>query len=65
MHPIHIGEIQLDGNLGTDRAAKSTFTIKVNGYIIPNTVNKDMATARSKFYTTSQVVFTFETTGSI
>ena len=50
---------------GTDRAAKSTFTIKVNGYIIPNTVNKDMATARSKFYTKSQVVFTMETAGNI
>jgi hypothetical protein len=50
---------------GTDRAAKSTFTIKVNGYIIPNTVNKDMATARSKFYTKSQVIFTMETTGSL
>jgi len=50
---------------GTDRAAKSTFTIKVNGYIIPNTVNKDIATARSKFYTTSQLVFTTETTGSL
>jgi hypothetical protein len=50
---------------GTDRAAKSTFTIKVNGYIIPNTVNKDMAVARSKFYTKSQVVFTMETTGSL
>ena len=50
---------------GTDRAAKSTFTIKVNGYIIPNSVNKDMATARSKFYTKSQVVFTMETATSI
>jgi hypothetical protein len=50
---------------GTDRAAKSTFTIKVNGYIIPNTVNKDLATARSKFYTTSQVIFDIETTGSL
>ena len=49
----------------TDRAAKSTFTIKVNGYIISNTVNKDMATARSKFYTKSQVVFTLETATSI
>jgi hypothetical protein len=45
---------------GTDRAAKSSFTIKVNGYIIPNTVNKDLATARSKFYTKSQVVFDLE-----
>jgi len=52
-------------NEGEDRAAKSTFNIKVNGYIIPNTVNKEMATARSKFYTKSQVLFTFETTGSI
>jgi hypothetical protein len=50
---------------GTDRAAKSTFTIKVNGYIIPNTVNKDMATARSKFYTKSQVIFTLETTSDV
>jgi hypothetical protein len=49
----------------SERAAKSTFTIKVNGYIIPNTVNKTMATARSKFYTKSQVVFTMETTDDI
>jgi len=49
----------------TDRAAKSTFTIKVNGYIIPNTVNKAMATARSKFYTKSQILFNYETTGSV
>jgi len=50
---------------GVDRAAKTSFNIKVNGYIIPNTVNKDMATARSKFYTKSQVIFTMDTTGSI
>jgi hypothetical protein len=49
----------------TDRAAKSTFTIKVHGYILPNSVNKAMATARSKFYTKSQVVFTLETATSI
>ena len=49
----------------TERAARSTFNIKVNGYIIPNTVNKTLATARSKFYTTSQVVFTMETATSV
>jgi len=49
----------------SERAAKSTFTIKVNGYILPNTVNKAMATARSKFYTKSQVVFTMETATSV
>ena len=45
---------------GTDRAAKSTFNIILNGYIIPDSVNKDLATARSKFYTKSQVVFDLE-----
>ena len=50
---------------GVDRAAKSSFTLKVNGYIIPNTVNKDMATVRSKFFTKSQIVFTLETTSDI
>jgi hypothetical protein len=45
---------------GTDKIAKSTFNLKLYGYIIPNTVNKDMATARSKFYTKSQVIFDLE-----
>jgi len=52
-------------NEGEDRAAKTTFNIKVNGYIIPNTVNADMAAISNKFYTKSQVVFTMETTGSL
>lgn len=50
---------------GNDRAAKSSFTLKVNGYIIPNTVNKDMAVVRSKFFTKSQIIFTLETTSDI
>ena len=52
-------------NEGEDRAAKTSFSMKVNGYIVPSTVNADMAAISSKFYTKSQVVFTFETTGSI
>jgi hypothetical protein len=52
-------------NEGEDRAAKTTFSMKVNGYIVPTTVNAEMAAISSKFYTKSQVVFTFETTGSI
>jgi len=50
---------------GTDRAAKSTFTIKVNGYIIPTTVNAEMAAISNKFYTKSQIIFDYETTGSL
>jgi hypothetical protein len=50
---------------GSDRVAKSTFNIKVNGYIIPDTVNKDLATVRSKYYTKSQVIFNLETVSTI
>ena len=49
----------------TDRATKSSFNIKLHGYLIPDSVNKDLASARSKFYTKSQVVFDYETTGSL
>jgi len=52
-------------NEGEDRAAKTTFNIKVNGYIIPNTVNADMAAISNKFYTKSQIVFTMETTSDV
>jgi hypothetical protein len=46
---------------GEDRAARSSFNIKLFGYILPNTINKDLAVARSKFYTKSQIVFNLET----
>jgi hypothetical protein len=45
---------------GTDRAAKTSFDIKLGGYIIPDTINKDLAAARSKFYTKAQIVFDME-----
>jgi hypothetical protein len=45
---------------GEDRAARSTFNLVLNGYILPDTVNKDLAVARNKFYTTSQVIFDLE-----
>jgi hypothetical protein len=48
----------------TDRAAKSSFTIKVQGYIIPNTVNKKLANA-TKNYGYSQILFGMETAGNI
>jgi hypothetical protein len=49
---------------GADRAAKTTFDIKLNGYIIPDTVNRDLAATRSKFYTKSQIVFDMEVVDS-
>ena len=48
---------------GEDRAVKSTFNVTLNGYLIPDTVNKKLANA-SKYYGTSKVVFGLETTDS-
>jgi hypothetical protein len=49
--------IESDG----DRAAKTSFNITLNGYIIPDTINKELANS-DMFYATSQVVFGLETT---
>lgn len=43
------------------RAVKTTFNITLQGYIIPDVINKQIASANS-YYSTSQVVFNFETT---
>jgi len=45
------------------RAVKSTFNIVLNGYIIPDTINKQIANA-DMYYGTSQLIFNFETTTS-
>jgi hypothetical protein len=44
-----------------DRAAKTSFTFTVNGYIIPDSVNKELANMDG-FYSKSQVIFDLETT---
>jgi hypothetical protein len=49
--------IESDG----DRAAKTTFNITLNGYIIPDSINKELANS-DMVYSTSQVVFGLETT---
>ena len=38
-----------------ERVVRSTFNIKLNGYIVPNTIQKDL-TVISKFSNTSQVL---------
>jgi len=48
-------------NTTDGRAVRSTFNIVLNGYIIPDTINKQIANA-DMYYGTSQVVFNFETT---
>jgi hypothetical protein len=43
-----------------DRIVKSTFNIKLNGYIVPDTIQKDMS-ALKKLPSLSKVTFTMET----
>jgi hypothetical protein len=44
-----------------DRIAKTTFSITLNGYIIPDSINKELANS-DMFYSKSQIVFGLETT---
>lgn len=48
-----------------DRGVKSTFDITLNGYIIPNTINKELAQIQTKIYDRVKVVFTTETVSKI
>ena len=45
---------------GTDRAAKTTFTMTLNGYLVSDTVNKQLANT-DMFYSPSQLIFGLET----
>ena len=51
-------------NTGEDRAATTTVTLKVNGYLIPDSVNKTLA-SKGISYSTSQVVFGLEVVGDV
>lgn len=47
---------------GDDRTTRTNFTISLNGYIIPDTVNRDISYPK-KFLSKAQVIFTLETEG--
>jgi len=48
---------------GEDRTTRTTFTIILNGYIIPDTVNRDISYPK-KFLSKAQVIFNLETDDS-
>lgn len=48
-------------NQGEDRAIKTNFNIILNGYLIPDVINKDLVDI-NKLYSKSRIIFTFETT---
>ena len=49
---------------GQDRGVKTTFSIKLNGYIITDTINKEMANLK-KWSSKSQLLFSTETATSV
>jgi hypothetical protein len=51
-------------NENSERVVRSTFTVKMNGYIVPDVIQKDV-TAISKFNNKTKTTLFFETTGSI
>jgi len=51
-------------NTGEDRVATTTLTLKVNGYLIPDTVNKTLSDSHLH-YSPAQVVFGIETVGDV
>ncbi len=51
----------VETNDGKDRNVKSNFEIKLNGYIIPDSIQKDLL-AINKIPTFNKIIFNFETT---
>ena len=51
-------------NTGEDRFAQTSISLRVNGYLIPDSINKKLANS-SIGYTTSQVVFGLEVVESV
>jgi hypothetical protein len=48
----------------SDRVAKTNFTMTLNGYLVADTVNKQMANA-DMFYSPSQIIFGMEVVGDV
>ena len=51
-------------NLGDNRAVRTNFTLTLNGYLIPDTINKKLANA-NVYYGVSEIVFGIETTSGL
>ena len=50
-------------NSGEDRVATTNLNLKVNGYLIPNTINQHLSDT-NLHYSPAQIIFTLETTDS-
>jgi hypothetical protein len=44
-------------NVGDNRIVKTDFGLKLQGYLVPNSINKELTQQPSKFFSKSSVVF--------
>lgn len=63
MSSIESFEDSISYEVGENRAVRSNFTLTINGYLIPDTINKKLANA-SVYYGVSKIVFGLETADS-
>jgi len=47
-------------NIGENRIVKTDFGLKLQGYLVPNSINKELTQQPSKFFSKSSVVFNGE-----
>lgn len=53
-----------EAQINSERVVKSTFSIKLNGYLVPDVIQKEL-TALKKVNSRAQIIITAETTGSL
>ena len=47
-------------NIGDNRIVKTDFGLKLQGYLVPNSINKELTQQPSKFFSKSTVLFNDE-----
>ena len=63
MSSIESFDDSISYDIGENRAVKSNFNLTINGYLIPDSINKKLANA-SVYYGVSKIVFDIETADS-
>jgi hypothetical protein len=46
--------------IGDNRVVKTTFNLKLQGYLVPNSINKELTQKSSKFFSKSSIIFNGE-----
>lgn len=63
MSSIESFEDAISYDIGENRAVRSNFTLTINGYLIPDSINKKLASA-NVYYGVSNIIFSMETAES-